>query len=657
MVFFIFFCVAVGYTFYNIEPEEYKEEILSRIHQNTGLSINFTHNRIFFFPYPGIELEKLEVYNEDTLVATLEKLNLEIDIIRIILGEVSIQSVGLDTGKINLTRLRTGDIELVEEIMGRISDSSQKNLPSDPIENSSPSEIRPEWFYEYFPKTITIKNVEIDYIDKYYNKSYHLFMEKNNFRISAFSRSIYWELIGVLNGREIKIFNDFYWKYNEFSYESFRTKGSFQLDHFSLSIIDDMMVIFGDGDFKTTTISGMLNISKTEDDETILKVDSLLVKNLRKKYEKPMGSILVSTDMSYSLKKHKLGFERIKILSKNRAELFGWGYLTFTQSPIIYFQVKSSYIDVHSTLDVVSLWLDPDLNQSIFLKGLPDTGYKNRYKLILDFDLKNVFVYDEKLDSVKTKIVYSKPSIRIPHLSIEAYRGSLDGKGSVQIFQNPPKFQFEGNIKNIHLEEAMNRIGMKKYVTGTISSTFLLEAEGVSEKSVFDSLKIDGKILMEEGELIGYLNFLKPIASLGKILNLTGPQGRSLGYESINTDFNYKNKIFHFYNMKMKGVGLDAEGSGNIHLNGQIDFRILIALSGIAGKVVKLPIIYRGFFGKNLPYVDPVWLGSVYAGTLFLAGPAGATVGGIAGSAASDYINQAYTSFKNLFRKKEKTSE
>jgi hypothetical protein len=148
---------------------------------------------------------------------------------------------------------------------------------------------------------------------------------------------------------------------------------------------------------------------------------------------------------------------------------------------------------------------------------------------------------------------------------------------------------------------------------------------------------------------LGYLNFIKPIASIGKIVNFSGPPGKSTEFETIEGHFQYRNRVVTLETMRMKGVGLDASGSGKIGLDHSINVKITVSLGGMAGKVIKLPIIYKGIFGKSLPYVDPVWLGSIYIGTIFLAGPVGATVGGIAGSAASDYIDKAITKVKSFF--------
>jgi hypothetical protein len=99
----------------------------------------------------------------------------------------------------------------------------------------------------------------------------------------------------------------------------------------------------------------------------------------------------------------------------------------------------------------------------------------------------------------------------------------------------------------------------------------------------------------------------------------------------------------------MVGVGLDAHGSGNISFDRKIDFRIYAGLGGIAGKALYIPILYKGIMPDNVSYIDPVWIGSVYVGATLFGGPAGATVGGITGSAVSEYVNKAWEGIKGIF--------
>ena len=103
--------------------------------------------------------------------------------------------------------------------------------------------------------------------------------------------------------------------------------------------------------------------------------------------------------------------------------------------------------------------------------------------------------------------------------------------------------------------------------------------------------------------------------------------------------------------MLFRSTGIDAIGEGKISRDQNINVRLTVSLPGAAGKAIKLPIIYRGIFGKNFPIIDPVWLGSVYVGTIIFAGPAGAAVGGIAGSAVSEYVENAISSVREGFSK------
>ncbi len=194
-----------------------------------------------------------------------------------------------------------------------------------------------------------------------------------------------------------------------------------------------------------------------------------------------------------------------------------------------------------------------------------------------------------------------------------------------------------------------------------------MNTNGLTERELTENLDIDAAFKSKDGELLSYTNILKPISSIGNLISLKKLDfTRATPYKEIEVDMNYTSRKFEFSNFILKADGIAGSGSGSITIDKKIDMSFTVALPGLAGKVLKLPIIYKGTYGTSTPYIDPVWLGSVYAGTILLAGPAGATVGGIAGSAMSDYVNRAMDnvtdtigsgikSFRNLFSNEDDT--
>jgi hypothetical protein len=149
---------------------------------------------------------------------------------------------------------------------------------------------------------------------------------------------------------------------------------------------------------------------------------------------------------------------------------------------------------------------------------------------------------------------------------------------------------------------------------------------------------------------------------LGKLVSFyEGNQGKSTSFKTIQGSVSYRNKVVTLNDFNMEGAGINAVGSGIYTINGKVNMRFEASFPGIAGKAFKIPILYKGVLGKNIAFIDPVWMASVYVGSIIFAGPAGAFIGGLAGSASSEAVQKAtdvvvdsYDSAKNFLFGKDK---
>lgn len=88
---------------------------------------------------------------------------------------------------------------------------------------------------------------------------------------------------------------------------------------------------------------------------------------------------------------------------------------------------------------------------------------------------------------------------------------------------------------------------------------------------------------MRDGELFGYANILKPLFSLGKLVNILGPEGRSAEFRTLVVDYSIRKEKIMTDALNMTGVGLDAKGSGEIGFDKKMNMWITVGLGGIAG--------------------------------------------------------------------------
>jgi len=636
LVFLVSLLLVIPYVY---DMEDFTQYIVEELEKQIELKILYNKGTLKLFPVVGIEFSYLQIYDDDKLFLDANHFDISLSSISLMKGEIIVKSCTLSDGKVFLERSPSGRFEIFDPMF------SPKSR-----ENPNPT-ILPSTVLAKLPNSILVENLHLYFTDLLYKNSYYLYLWRSKLYAKTPSNSIHLDLYGKLNNRKIEIYKDISFVEDSFSYESLRFKGVVILDNFSLSLFDDALIIFPYSDFKHAIVSGSFFLEKENDDLSIIRVNSINIKNVSYKNSIPFGDCNISVIIKYSWKNHLLSFTDIKGEWKDYIKTTGNGYLTFTSKPIIYFEANAEYVDIEALRKIIGLWLDADLEKSIFFKGLPNTGYAKKYVLTLDLHMKNVSKKGIFIPEVNTKVSYKFPVVSIEKFIATIYDGRLFLEGSIDISQDLSTIKLKGEVERFSTSKLLEKITTEKYLNGNLFALFSLYSQGNDEDEFISNLKSEGTFVLRDGELIGYLNVLRPLASLGKIINLTGPTGDSLSYESIKGNFSYKNRIFKISGLSMKGVGLDASGKGEIGMNAQVDFQLTLSLSGIAGKAIKLPIIYKGVFGKNLPYVDPIWVGTVYAGSIFLAGPAGATVGGIAGSAASDYVNKLLRTLRSFFVK------
>lgn len=162
-------------------------------------------------------------------------------------------------------------------------------------------------------------------------------------------------------------------------------------------------------------------------------------------------------------------------------------------------------------------------------------------------------------------------------------------------------------------------------ISGNVFSKFNFITEVHNQSSdflteFFRNMEGSGNFQILNGELLGYANFMIPVLNtLGKIVSFNGIDGRKVEFSSLKSDFKIENNRFYFQNLKLQGNGLEADGKGNISFEKDVDLILNLRLGGnIVGKALKIPIIYKGKFKQSIPYIDPIWLGSVFARNNFV---------------------------------------
>ncbi|TGL12197.1 AsmA family protein [Leptospira meyeri] len=653
------------------DPDYYKKLILDTTYQLTGLQVNYQVSEPVFFPFPGIELGEVSVSKNDDELIQLHKLRIEVYYGVFVGQPLEIRKIYLNTGTVEITREKNESFPLFERILSK-SGSNSNELTK---ENETTVSLEKKYYFSKafanFVNQIEIKNITILFEDKLYSRNIKLYLWETTFQLDRDLRNLDVYIYGKLNDEPISFSSNFVFVKDEMNYESARFEGDFSFQNLKGIDLHDILIIFTYGDLRFVKTTGNIPFYKRDDTKVYAIVDRLHVRDLALRDGKTFADGHVSTIMNYDIKEDKISFANILVDWKGKSKLNGSGYVNFLKpplSPTISFEGTSDYLDVPSIIKVIKIWIDPDFEKSILTRGIPSTGYVNRMNVYLNFNLRNLNAGNFHADYLKLNLHYAKRKLNISKYQMRAYEGTVDGTGHY-VWGNNPGLVIKGNIKNLSVAPILFDLFKISPITGKLDSEFALGSPSDTEEGLLSNLQIIGNISANNGELLSYTNILKPISSIGSVINLKKVDfSRATPYRELKFDFHYANESIEVRNFALKADGIVGSGGGKIGFNKNIDMRFTIAFPGVAGRALKLPIIYRGTYGISAPFIDPIWLGSVYAGTIFLASPAGAAVGGIAGSAMSEYVNKAvdnvtggvqkgWRGFKSLFGGKEEDEE
>ncbi len=616
-----------------IDQDYYKNLITSEVKRSSPYEIEFSDTKLILFPLPGLEIKNLVLKNQGLEFFRSEDVTLIVKLETLITNkEIQFRTLDINNSKLEV----------------RINKSGNNNIyNSNSSSDSEPLQI--DTLLSKFPKIITINELNIHYIDELNNENIVAKISNLKTKIVSSQKLIEIDLNLEINQSKLLTKGVVYFDQNEFNYSSIRWNLNVKLEEFSLILAKGILNMFTNADFTPSIISAEVDFHKLDSDLIVITPNAK-IKSFKLKNKPSFGNIEAYTKISYSDSNQKLSFDQIQVYDKGGTSVTGNGYVTFTDKPVVYFYGKSTVTKIPFLTDTIFLWTEIDFNKSPYLKSLPDKNYANRMKVILNFDISNIHYETYKADKLKLNLEYSRDILTYKKCTLDAYKSKLNWDGTTQFLNITNKYNFIYDLSGEEISNLLELLTPRKYIKGKVFAQGKLETQGLNEIELIKNIHTSGNIQVSNGELIEYANIIKPIGSLGKFINILGPKGKSNEFESLKTNFDYKNNIFLWTNVKLKGVGVDGTAEGTIGLDQSINLKVTVGLGGILGRALKVPIIYKGEIGKNPPYVDPIWLGSVYAGTVILGGTQGTAVGGMAGSAASEYIDKAIQNIKSIWK-------
>ncbi|MCG6195026.1 AsmA family protein [Leptospira sp. FAT2] len=639
----------------------YKDFILTEIEKETGLEVKVESSDLILFPFPGIELNSVQVRKGDLIIGISDQIKIDISWFGLLGQKVEIRDVSISGGQINLHKLKDGSIDLIEFLQnGKEAPKEDRETHTikifDPTSSNAGAPLNPKEVLKIGLKNIQIENFYVHYQDDTHNRTYGIYLWKSSFGISFYGDTLDITLQGKLDEQSFQIYGSAGLEEFPTTLEKLQFQATIIFDNCSLSIFRDLLSIFPNADFSKTIYNGTIKISKAAN-ETINFNVIAQAKNFAYKGGNPFGDLKVNLELRLDIPNKKLEFPYITAVWPGVAEGTARGTVLWNYKTNSSFQISASYLDYQSLLRLGKLF---EFTKKFDDPKRPDGVF------YFSADLKNVYALKHRFPVLKAEIKYAYPWIHISSFHAYIYNGEILGKSKINPFKS--RFEVQGEAYRIQTDRILMPYINDRIINGNLFSKFSFVTE-VHDRSpdfvgdFFRNMEGSGNLQILNGELLGYANFMIPVLNtLGKIISFNGIDGRKVEFSTLKSDFKIENNRFYFQNLKLQGNGLEADVKGNIGFDKNVDVLLNLRMGGnIVGKALKIPIIYKGVFKQSIPYIDPIWLGSVFAGSTILApfftpvgGPYG---GGIAGSVVSEYVRDAWEGFKGLFSSKEENKK
>lgn len=612
LIFFVIFLSAFFIPLYK-DKDFYQKVLIRKLNESINHKLKFDNYYIKFFPSPAILLNGVSIYHpnkKEYKIIQGENLRIKLSWTLLLFNQIKINEVLLSGGKM-----------VVDDSI--LFTKKDTNLDQN------------AWEFKNILKKInirkiTLNNVQIQYKQLPQKTIHNIFASNLNLQLKPDQQNIL-NFTGKYFGSELEIHLVFEIGQN---FEHTSLLGNVEVSNLPLHHFQKYLKIFRKMDFTHSILSGNFRLKKQIHSKVLsIEGDTNLLK-LSEKKGRSYPKLTIASSLDLDFKKKEIIFYSIQasstnILENGRAK----GKVSFQKDIALDLNVTAKYTYIKPLLQLIIAIMSIDLPQTErnILANIQIHSNWIRYS---SYNFSNC----QGIVNVRNKNV----SIDLKQAKI--FSGSLTGLGRID-FENRTKYNFDVSIYDIDSSQFLSIYTNKPYITGNLSSRFYLNSFGETKQEFLRELNIQGNIKITNGELIGQADILKPIFALGKIVNILGPKGKNTGFQSITSDFVVRNRYIHIKNLRMKGVGLDAKGEGKVSFSKKINLRIVVGLGGIAGKLIKVPIISKGTLPDYNFYVDPVWIGSVYVAGFF-GGPAGVA----AGSAASEYVNKAWQGVKSIFK-------
>jgi hypothetical protein len=193
------------------------------------------------------------------------------------------------------------------------------------------------------------------------------------------------------------------------------------------------------------------------------------------------------------------------------------------------------------------------------------------------------------------------------------YHGVVNGLGSLDPLANSSNTLYAISLKadNVDFGVLINSLAGKQLESayeGTCSAS--IDLQGVLEDESFYSMKGNGWVKIENGRIFTVPLFSGLFDILGKFIP---GMGKFNGKNNANADLTIGNGKVHGRNVYIDGDVFSVKGSGDVYLDGRLDFKIQItfmrrqSLIGNLVQIITLPITKALEIRLGGTVAEPKW--------------------------------------------------
>ncbi len=651
ILFFVLLFFLIVYIPFVQKKEVYKEFILDQLRNSTGLDIRVADSDLYLFPFPGIELDQIEIRKNNVLVAVSDKVDIDVSWFGFLKRTIELRDITINGGSLYIQKRKDGSINLQEYLKDEKKETEKRNNVTILVDDvNSKIGLSATDFLSIGLKNVEIDNFTLEYREDNHDRNYKVYFRKSKGSVSFYGTDIDFVFQGTIDDQPIDL--EFSGALQNFplAWEKLKFTATLKVEELSLSLLRDLFFIFPAADLSQTKMSGIIEISKEEGTSFKFKARNQ-IRDLAYKGGAPFGNIRINTDFELDPFQKKIAFPYIELQWEGVAKGTAKGSVNWKNRSLGQFDIKTEYGDYHNILKIAKLF---QVREDLIDQTSPPGIY------YFTAELNNFFAFKHRFASIRLEAKYIAPLLSVPSFHAYIYNGEIIGKAKV--YPSIPKIEVEGDAHRLQVDRVLLPYFSERIIIGEMNSWFSFETSIKDQRQdsvteLFANMKGIGNITVKNGELIGYANFMVPVLNtVGKIIALKGVDGSKFQFSSLRSDVKVSGNRMYFPNIKLdiENSGMDVDGKGTVGFDKKIDMRIHLRIGGkYIGKGIQIPIIYAGNFGKGIPYVDPIWLGSVYTGMTIL-GPyllplGGPYAGGVAGSVIGEYARDLWDGVTSLF--------